>query len=340
MVVAGLLWCVVIVLVQVGIEKRVVDCVGYSYGSVVLRREWWRLAVAPFCHRERPHCLLCVVGVFYVALVHSVWRPYWLNEVIFFFASLLVAVFAEAASLAIVGLSLAAGAQELDDDEGSWVAHGSCVVALTWMARGKASDSEDDLLGRRHWLLALMFIFSAQLVAPREPVLPLATAFCTGFFLSQCSSIDDTLRHPYWAFTTLSWIAFFLLASLKATRPQSRVLCLSYSHFPAARFFSAEETFDEEQGIFDEFDDDGSLVEPHGPDGLPVFHIIDRSDDDRQNRQRAAAAYRLFADQQQNRRQPASGGFLQQDPFLVANDHEELAMRRHLLRGDPGDFPF
>lgn len=241
----------VLVATHVMIKQGRWPCYGYNYGSVVCDGEWWRLIVAATCHEEQSHLLLSVFALTWVSDVSN-----------FACGSILLCLGTEIASLCFVGLAvhgggsrldLAAGTREQRDDH-RWLAHGCSALAVAWITKEPRDVP-------RPALVALLLSFSVQLVAPDEPVLPLAAAWLTGSLVGHIPSLDAALDSLYWTSTMLFWLLFAALASLKATRPTARVPGFGYSHFPANAWRADEE--------------DAPEV---APDGAPIYRITHPDD--------------------------------------------------------------
>lgn len=241
-----------LVVIHVMIKQGRWQCYGYNYGSVVCDGEWWRLVVAAMCHEEQSHLLLSVFALSWVSDVSN-----------FAYGSIILCLGTEIASLCFVGLAVRGGASRIEfaagpreqRDDHRWLAHGCSALAVAWITK-----EPRDL--PRPALVALLLSFSVQLLAPSEPVLPLAAAWLTGSLVGRIPSLDAALDSVYWTNTMLFWVLFAALASLKATRPAARVPGFGYSHFPASSWHADEED-----------------VPELAPDGAPIFRISHPDDD-------------------------------------------------------------
>mmetsp|Transcript_22585 Transcript_22585/g.89678 ORF Transcript_22585/g.89678 Transcript_22585/m.89678 type:complete len:263 (-) Transcript_22585:871-1659(-) len=128
----------------------------------------------------------------------------------------------------------------------------------------------EGLASPRPSLVALLLAFSVQLVAPKQPLLPLFSACLVGYVSTRFASVDATLRSPYWTGTTLAWLGFAALASLKATRPATRVPGFEYSNLPSCRASSSRRGRDEDAFASyhaEAADDDGVSGDVEDPPG-------------------------------------------------------------------------
>lgn len=157
-------------------------------------------------------------------------------------------------------------AAEINGEE-RWMSHGSSAMALAWVMH--APTREEPTASPRPSLVALLCIFIIQLIAPKEPALPLVAGSVVGLVISKNTDIDAALASPYWTLTSIAWLAFFAGASFKATRPNRTVPGFSYSHLP---------------NVYPRRPSSGDLEEPEedtdpgiGPDGAPIFRVLDPS---------------------------------------------------------------
>lgn len=256
--IAAAAWSAVVLVVHVGIRQGWVSSVGYNYGSVCVDGEWWRLAVAPLCHVEQNHAVLSAVALVYAG---GSSESEWALGV----GLALTSVAVEALSLCVIASAITTGASrhELsalpEGERERWLAHGCAPTALAWIARFPPVD------GPRPALVAMLFAFAIQLAAPHEPGLPLVAGCALGLVLSASPKLDAAFASKYWTATGLLWCAFLAVASLKATRPLARVPGVSYSHLPAP-------PLDEDD---DDLEDDDPDLTTLGPNGAPVFHVVD-----------------------------------------------------------------
>lgn len=255
--IAALVWCALLVVVRVLISRGRVPCVGWNYGNVVVSGEWWRLAVAPVCHATNGHLALTVL-----AMLNAGSNRYQ-NEWAVGFGSVIVSAAGNLLTLGVVGWIANSGVEaealSLRPGDTRWTSHGCSSVALSWIVclPGDESTLSVGEASSRPLLLALLFVFWIQLVAPEEPAFPLVSGYCVGFFLSKSTALVATLESPYWTTTVVAWLAFFSLASFKATRPRRRVTGFRYSHWPPP-------SYDENVDV--------------APDGALIFRIVDAGD--------------------------------------------------------------
>lgn len=157
-------------------------------------------------------------------------------------------------------------AAEVSGEE-RWLSHGSSAMALAWAMR--VPSHEQPTASPRPSLVALLCIFIVQLVAPKEPALPLVAGSVVGLLISKNTDIDAVLASPYWTLTSIAWLTFFAGASLKATRPNRTVPGFSYSYLPNVHPRRPS------NGDLEQPDDDTEPV--LGPDGAPIFRVLDPS---------------------------------------------------------------
>ena len=322
-VVGGVFWSLVHIGMHVGLSLNKLTNIGYNYQAVVQNKEWWRLAVAPLCHRERQYCFLVVLGTMYSSLLAP-------REECFAVVSILLVIASELVTLSIIGAFVSSGVPATEFAS----AHGSGTVALAWISLRRHHI-------RRPAVVALLFVFSQGLAAPHEPIVPLIAASFVGLVISRFPGIFS----PYWTITTLLWLLFFVAASLKATT-ERYVPGIDYSHLGGGSEGPSPGDLEAPPPPPRRGRGSSREEENYGDDGGPLFRIALRLD--RRRDRFTAALSSILVTRQRDRdvvappavpvvpATPGGGG----DPFFVPDlDDDDFMIRRHLLRGDPDDFP-